>query len=491
MYDFEQLDFYELLGIARTASPEEIKRAYRQQIARYHPDRHLNDPPEEQAYARERTQRISEAYRVLSDPAARNAYNRGQPLPSNRSGQRSARASATAGWTRSTRTGAANDQQADLYARGRAHLEEGRYAQAAAALRELQQLNPFYRDSAKLLAQAEAAMQEAAAREQAARASQPPQPTTRRPRWLLLGSSVLVVLLGVGLALLLLLPQLVAERMAVGDPADAPAATRTPAGPTSLSAFAAATAEAGTTAAEAMTAATAEARDEQSTATAAREATATAAVTPEPTPRPSRTLAPTREPTAAIVAVEDEEGTGEVLFQDTFADGGWASQQGNGWSVGYSNGAYRITTIPGIGNIWSYRTAFEAQEDFSLASDVQVLSGEAGLLFRFVDPQDYLAFLIDPERGRYRLQQHIPGRIRPLSQGRSDAIERGPEAINRMRVHLEDNEVQLFVNGELIDELTVEDISPTNVYGLVVNAEEETAEALFDNLLIRSLEDEG
>ncbi|HWQ12187.1 MAG TPA: DnaJ domain-containing protein, partial [Roseiflexaceae bacterium] len=137
MFDFEDLDYYELLGVSRAASTEEIKRAYRREISKYHPDRFARSSPEQQEYAQRRSQRITEAYAVLSDFSARSAYNLGRsPQPRRPS--------------RTTPTGASQprDHQAELYEQARAHLEAGRAVQAAGVLRQLQQINPFYRDSA-------------------------------------------------------------------------------------------------------------------------------------------------------------------------------------------------------------------------------------------------------------------------------------------------------------------------------------------------------
>ena len=66
-------DFYAALGVSRTASPEEIQRAYRKLARKYHPD--VNKEPG----AEERFKQISEAYDVLSDPDTRARYDRFGP----------------------------------------------------------------------------------------------------------------------------------------------------------------------------------------------------------------------------------------------------------------------------------------------------------------------------------------------------------------------------------------------------------------------------
>src|SRR5712692_1617657 len=66
-------DPYEILGVKREASQEEIRRAYRKLAKRHHPD--LN-PGDKAAEARFKT--ISVAYDLLSDPAKRARYDRGE-----------------------------------------------------------------------------------------------------------------------------------------------------------------------------------------------------------------------------------------------------------------------------------------------------------------------------------------------------------------------------------------------------------------------------
>jgi len=69
-------DYYRLLEIAPTATADEVKRAFRLQIARYHPDKVQHLGQEFQAMAAERAAELTEAYRILSDDGRRAAYDR-------------------------------------------------------------------------------------------------------------------------------------------------------------------------------------------------------------------------------------------------------------------------------------------------------------------------------------------------------------------------------------------------------------------------------
>jgi curved DNA-binding protein CbpA len=67
---------YELLGIEPAASPDDVKRAFRQQIALYHPDKVHHLGKEFQEIAAERAAELTEAYRILSDAGRRAEYDR-------------------------------------------------------------------------------------------------------------------------------------------------------------------------------------------------------------------------------------------------------------------------------------------------------------------------------------------------------------------------------------------------------------------------------
>jgi molecular chaperone DnaJ len=64
-------DYYEVLGVSRSASDQELKRAYRALAQRYHPDKNQSDPA-----AEEKFKELGEAYSVLADPDQRQRYDR-------------------------------------------------------------------------------------------------------------------------------------------------------------------------------------------------------------------------------------------------------------------------------------------------------------------------------------------------------------------------------------------------------------------------------
>ena len=63
-------DYYEVLGVEKTASVEEIKKAYRKKAIQYHPDKNPGDKQAEENF-----KEAAEAYDVLSDPQKRQRYD--------------------------------------------------------------------------------------------------------------------------------------------------------------------------------------------------------------------------------------------------------------------------------------------------------------------------------------------------------------------------------------------------------------------------------
>jgi len=78
----KEKNYYKILGLPRTASAKDIKKAYRQLALEWHPDKNADNKEE----AEKKFQDISEANEVLSDPELKAKYDRGEPVFENQGG---------------------------------------------------------------------------------------------------------------------------------------------------------------------------------------------------------------------------------------------------------------------------------------------------------------------------------------------------------------------------------------------------------------------
>lgn len=73
-------DYYKVLGIDKTASDEDIKKAYKKRALEHHPDRHSSASDTVKVEQEKMFKEVGEAYAVLSDPKKRARYDSGQDL---------------------------------------------------------------------------------------------------------------------------------------------------------------------------------------------------------------------------------------------------------------------------------------------------------------------------------------------------------------------------------------------------------------------------
>lgn len=489
MEDFQHLDDYAVLGVDSSATPDELKRAFRREIAKYHPDRYRSADPQAQQYARERSQRITEAYASVT----RSPRSRTRPAPSN---------IRTPVATSAAQLAADYDQAQTLLAAGRAD-------EAARLLRQVQKIDPFYRDVDDLLARAEELAQ---GRTRAG---------SRRGLFVGLGAGALALaLIGGGLygSGLIGSPQQAQQPGGTGAQASNAAATNVAVAELP-SAVGSAPGAAVTSPAPASVAAVASVAPTEAppptevppteappptevpptavppTETPApTEAPPPTEIPPPPTeipptavpptavPPPPPVVRPTAVPPTAVPPTARParalEG-GPVLTADTFSDpaSGWTVLQEPNYSLGYRGGSYAITSVPGTGGIFSYGSPL-GQNNAIIGADVTPVRGSAGLVF---GPNNSYRFVV-AANGSFRVERQGSGVIVPQTPSR--AVRAG---VNRLVIAAAGTRVSLYANGTLLRNLDLAAPLGGTTYGFIVIAGPGGGEGIFDNLTVRAL----
>jgi DnaJ family protein C protein 3 len=82
----QQKDYYKILGVKRSATEREIKKAYRKLALKYHPDKHESNDELDKEQAEKKFREMAEAYEVLSNPELKAKYDRGEDIHPNQGG---------------------------------------------------------------------------------------------------------------------------------------------------------------------------------------------------------------------------------------------------------------------------------------------------------------------------------------------------------------------------------------------------------------------
>lgn len=127
------IDYYNLLGVPPDATAEQIRRAFRQQAKRAHPDAHPGSTPEKREAQKRRFIQLAQAYDTLADPAERARYHRKWSAAGGAERKRSSRASAR------DKAGPFRSAQAEFGAARRASPAGGTGAQEGDTLDDLLQ----------------------------------------------------------------------------------------------------------------------------------------------------------------------------------------------------------------------------------------------------------------------------------------------------------------------------------------------------------------
>ena len=175
------------------------------------------------------------------------------------------------------------------------------------------------------------------------------------------------------------------------------------------------------------------------------------------------------------VAKNDWHWWGQCRVRD-MNGGTWPIGDSGNWSFSFPDGRYRMTMVAGLGSVWSYGGPLPGT-NVVLAADVEARAGSAGLLFGFIDANNYYRFMLGAD-GTWALQQRTAAGISLLRSG--DGL--GP---GRMIVAQRGAVTHLYWNTTYLGEVVLAAF-PAGNYGFTL-ASPAASEGYFDNLRIRQL----
>jgi Flp pilus assembly protein TadD len=143
--------FYDVLGVRRNARSDEIRKAYLEQVKKYHPDRNSSPALRDlQTMLQEILARVTEAYEVLRAPAARRGHDQSMKIEAARGEKEAAPIEAPV----ATPPSPAETRAAQYYREAEGAVAKGEYHDAVRLLEEVVQLDPTKAHYHRLLAQA-------------------------------------------------------------------------------------------------------------------------------------------------------------------------------------------------------------------------------------------------------------------------------------------------------------------------------------------------
>ncbi len=158
-----------------------------------------------------------------------------------------------------------------------------------------------------------------------------------------------------------------------------------------------------------------------------------------------------------LLLPQEEERPAEerFIFKENFADpsSGWASLENENIQKGYENGEYSILIKKANYSHWTLFPTAKIPAAFSLAVKARKLGdseGEYGIIFGFIDQQNYYLFSID-SKGHYKLERIVNGKAATRIDWRySYAINKGNKT-NALKLVVDTaNNLKLYANGVLI-----------------------------------------